>query len=87
MQKDLGVWDAVMKIWMQGPESDPMISQGVERNRPMGDFWVVSNYESDLGGEKFVGHGQTGYDPAKKKFIGTWIDSMSPHLGPDGRDL
>jgi hypothetical protein len=80
LQKDLGVWDAVMKIWMQGPESDPITSQGVERNRPLGDFWVVSNYEGDLGGEKFAGHSQTGFDPVKKKFIGTWIDSMSPHL-------
>jgi len=80
LQRDVGVWDAEMKIWMQGPDSEPLVTKGVERNRAVGSLWVVSNFEGELGGQPFQGHGQAGYDPLKKKFVGTWIDTMSPHL-------
>ena len=80
LKKDVGVWDAEMKIWMQGPDGEPMVSKGVERNRSVGDLWVISDYQGDLGDQTFRGHGQFGYDPIKKKFVGTWIDSMTPHI-------
>lgn len=80
LKKDVGVWEAEMKIWMEGPDKEPLVTKGVERARAVGDYWVVSTFEGDMGGQPFVGHGQMGYDPAKKKFIGTWIDSMSTSL-------
>jgi hypothetical protein len=80
LQQDVGVWDAHMKLWIQGPDAEPMASKGVERTRAMGAMWVVSDYEGDFGGEKFFGHGQLGFDPEKKKYTGTWIDTMSPFL-------
>ncbi len=82
LKDDAGVWDAEMKIWMQGPEAEPLVTKGVERNRMVGDYWLVSDFTADLGGQEFTGHGQTGYDPVKKKFVGTWIDSMSASLSP-----
>ena len=45
-----------------------------------GGLWVLSKFEGDFGGMKFEGRGQFGYDPIKKKYVGTWIDSMSPTL-------
>jgi uncharacterized protein DUF1579 len=31
-------------------------------------------------GAPFQGHGVEGWDPAKKKYVGTWVDSMSTAL-------
>lgn len=45
-----------------------------------GGLWVLSKFNGDFGGMKFEGHGQFGYDPVKKKYIGSWIDSLSPTI-------
>lgn len=79
MAREAGVWDADVKMWM-APDAPPMPSKGVETNKMFGDFWLVSNFEMDMGGMKFKGHGQYGYDPKKKKYVGTWVDTMSPYL-------
>jgi hypothetical protein len=76
-----GTWDATIKSFMGGPEAEPTISKGTEVNTVMsGGLWVLSKFEGDFGGMKFEGRGQFGYDPVKKKYVGTWIDSMSPNL-------
>jgi hypothetical protein len=46
----------------------------------VGPFWQVSRFESRLMGEPFHGLGTLGYDPTEKRFVGTWIDSMTPGL-------
>jgi len=79
LASEAGVWDAESKFWM-APGTDPLESKAVETNTMMGQFWMVSEYESDLGGMAFQGRGQFGYDPAAKKFVGTWVDTMSPYL-------
>jgi hypothetical protein len=80
LQQDVGVWDAEMKVWMQGPDAEPTVSKGVERVRPLGDLWVLSTFEGTVAGQAFTGHSQMGFDPLKKKFVGTWIDTVSPHI-------
>ena len=76
LKKEIGVWDAELKMWMAGPDAEPMVMPAVEKNRMMGDLWVMSEFESG----PFQGFGQVGYDPVKKKFVGTWVDNMTPHL-------
>ena len=81
LKKDVGTWTAECKMWAAGPDADPIVSPGKEVNRMLpGGKWMVSDFEGEFGGETFNGHGVFGYDPDKKKYVGTWIDSMSPYM-------
>jgi Protein of unknown function (DUF1579) len=78
---DEGTWDAAIKSYINGPDSEPAVSKGVEVNTVLtGGLWISSSFSGDFGGMAFEGRGQFGYDPNKKKYVGTWIDSMSPAL-------
>ena len=78
---DEGTWDATIRSYMAGPDAKPTVSKGFEVNTVLpGGMWVLSKFQGDFGGTPFEGHGQFGYDPLKKKYIGSWIDSMSPSL-------
>ncbi|MFO1050639.1 MAG: DUF1579 domain-containing protein [Planctomycetota bacterium] len=80
LQASVGTWDAVME--MTGEDGKPMTSKGVSvRHMAAGGFFLIDDFEGEMMGMKFVGHGLTGYDPLKGKYVGTWIDSMSPNLG------
>lgn len=71
LKKWEGTWDTTMK--MMGMESKGVATYKME----LGGLWLVSTFEGDLGGIKFSGRGLDSYDPAKKKFVGIWVDSMS----------
>ena len=76
-----GTWDATVKSFDGGPNAEPSVSKGTEVNTLLpGGLWLVSKFEGDFGGLKFEGRGQFGYDPNKKKYIGTWVDSMMPTM-------
>ena len=67
-----GVWDATAKS--MGKESKGKLSCKMALN----GLWMLEHYEGDAGGVAFEGRGATSYDPAKKKFVNVWIDSMVP---------
>jgi hypothetical protein len=74
MKQCAGTWDATVHM---GPTET---SKGTETIRIIGDgLWLVSDFESVMAGAPFMGHGITGFDPTKKKYVGVWVDSMSPH--------
>ncbi|MFO0906831.1 MAG: DUF1579 domain-containing protein [Isosphaeraceae bacterium] len=76
-----GTWDAAIKTFEAGPDAAPSVSKGTEVNELLpGGLWIISKFEGDFGGMKFHGRGQYGYDPVKKKYVGTWLDSMSTIL-------
>ena len=80
LAEDVGTWDAVMKIFLQ-EGAPPMESKGTEKNELLpGGMWLVSRFQSDFAGMPFTGMGTIGYDPVEKKYVGTWVDSISPHL-------
>jgi hypothetical protein len=70
----VGTWDAVVKM---GDNE----SKGVETcTLTMGGLWLVQDFESEFMGAPFRGHGVSGYDSAKKKYVGVWTDSMTDAL-------
>jgi hypothetical protein len=79
MAEDVGTWDGEVSMW-HSADAEPMKSKGVETNKMLGKMWLLSEYEGDMGGEKFQGRSATGYDPVKKKFYGGWLDTMSPFM-------
>lgn len=74
-----GTWNAALE--MMGPDGQPMRSKGTSTmTMGCGGLWLIDDFHAELGGAPFHGHGMTGYDPAKGKYVGTWVDSMSTSL-------
>jgi hypothetical protein len=80
LKKSVGTWDATVE--MCDPTGAPVsTSKGVETNAlSLGGLWLVSDFRGEMMGQPFQGHGVSGYDPVKKKYVGTWVDSMSVGL-------
>jgi hypothetical protein len=77
-KEDVGTWDATMKLFAT-PGAEPTVSKATETNELIGGMWLVSRFEGQLMGMPFTGVGTWGYDPAEKKYVGTWLDNMSPY--------
>ena len=76
LKYEVGVWDMVSV--METPDGKVEFS-GVETNTMIGDMWVSSTLVYEVAGQEMAGHGVFGYDPNKKKYIGTWHDAASPY--------
>ena len=77
LQKQVGKWNLSLKSW-PAPGAPAMESTGTAETKSLlGERYVQTQVTSDMMGKPFTGIGTTGYDKAKKKFVGTWIDSMS----------
>ena len=70
----VGVWDADIQVWPQGPESSSIQFKGVETNRSYGEYWVASDFDSEFMGQTMRVHSMVGYDLDKKELVGTIID-------------
>jgi len=76
MARAEGTWDASVEISMGSPGTPPQLSKAVETNRLCcAGLWLVTEFKSNPGSASFEGHGITGYEPAKKKYVSTWVDS------------
>ena len=75
LKHSVGTWDAVVEM-VGMPASKGVSEMKLTKN----GFWLVDDFKADFGGMAFEGHGLTGYDPIKGKYVGTWIDNMSPAL-------
>ena len=80
LKEDVGTWDASVEMMMPGgPPSPP--SKGVETNVvSCNGLCLVTDFKGEIMGAPFQGHGVSTWDPAKKKYVGSWSDSMAPGL-------
>ena len=77
LQKLVGQW--TFETDASTPASEKAI--GTERVRQVGDLWVVAEGEGRMpDGNAATTLMALGYDPAKGRFVGTWIGSMMTHL-------
>jgi hypothetical protein len=75
----VGEWDAEGECVMD-PSKPPVKFKGTESGRTVGGFWIQLENKGEFLGAPFTGILSLGYDPEKKQYIGTWIDSMSSTL-------
>jgi len=66
-----GTWNATVK--MGDSETPGTATYKLECS----GLWLVSDFRSEFGGQPFQGRGLDSYDPAKKKYVSVWVDSMT----------
>jgi hypothetical protein len=68
----VGTFDAEVTV-RPGPGAEPVSQAGVSTNELRGGKWLVVDYRADSG---FEGHGIYGWDEARGRYTGAWVDSM-----------
>ncbi len=84
LKKDAGTWDATVQ--MTDPSGQKTTAKGTETVSMIG-FWQVARFKGQMMGQAFEGLSSVTYDPTKKKYVGTWIDSMTPGYATIEADL
>lgn len=78
LQQLAGEWTCEARSPM-APGPEPMMT-GTEKVRAVGDLWILCEGSSDFAGMPFTSLMTLGYDPEKKTFVGSWVDTMQTHL-------
>jgi len=78
LKKDIGEWDAAITV-TPGPGATPQESTGRLVGRVIsGGRWLITDFKNHTTG--FEGHGIYGYNPATKRYVGTWVDDMRTNI-------
>jgi hypothetical protein len=79
LREQAGAWKVHSTFYMDpDPSAPPMECEAKETIEMFGDFWLRGVYESEFMGQAFRGQTMMGYDPEKKEYVSTWLDTMSP---------
>ncbi|HEV8604702.1 MAG TPA: DUF1579 domain-containing protein [Tepidisphaeraceae bacterium] len=74
-----GDWEVNGEMYMEQGKP-PMKNKGSESARMIGGFWVVAENKGTMMDTPMTGIMTLGFDPEKKKYVGTWVDSMAARL-------
>lgn len=75
----VGEWESDCEIFME-PGKPPIKAKSTESGRMLGRFWVLTDGKGEIMGMPMQSQMTLGYDADKKKFVGTWVDSMGGYL-------
>jgi len=77
LAKLAGKWTTKTKAWME-PDKPPMEGTGsCEQKMILDGRYLQQEYSGEMMGSPFTGINVLGYDNHTKKYMSTWIDSMS----------
>jgi hypothetical protein len=80
LQKLVGEWTSEADATME-PGKPPEKFRATESVRSLGGLWIVAEGQGEMpGGGTATTVMTLGYDPQKKRYVGTWIGSMMTHL-------
>ena len=80
LEQLVGEWTMESECVM-GPDQPPMKYGGTDSVRSLGGMWVLCDGKGEVpGGGVTLTQMALGYDPAKGKFVGTFIGSMMANL-------
>jgi hypothetical protein len=89
-----GSWTTKTRAWME-PDKPPMEGTGIcEQKMLLGGRYLQQEYTGEMMGSPFTGINLIGYDNHTKKYVSTWVDSMSTGIyffegtaSPDGKTI
>lgn len=80
LQKLVGEWTYETEATVK-PGETPDKCTGTESVRVLGGLWIVAEGQGEMpGGGAATTMMTLGYDPQKKRYVGTWIGSMMFYL-------
>jgi hypothetical protein len=63
-----------------GPDKPPAKLRGRETVRALGELWIVAQGRGNMpGGGVMTSKMTVGYDPASRRFVGSWVGSPMAH--------
>jgi Protein of unknown function (DUF1579) len=77
--KFTGEWTTESKATMV-PGQPPMECNWKMSSRSLGGFWILNEMKGEMQGAPMTCIQTIGYDEDKKKYVGTWIDSMTSFM-------
>lgn len=78
LKRFVGEWECTTEAFF-GPGKSAT-TKGTMTAHMIGNFWVVIDRKANVAGLAYHGRATYGYDSRRKKYIGTFTDSMAPIL-------
>ena len=77
----IGKWKTKTKMWMGGPGSEAMESDGTSEFKwVLGGRWVMEEHKGSFMGMPYEGIGLSGYDNYRNMYVGSWYSNMGTNV-------